>query len=64
MVGSDENTGSSQEQEEVHQEVKAQKEVIKKIPKNHKWWIMEAAKHARRKGEKIPHDFFHRFFED
>ena len=54
-------------QTEIQQISKTKKVIndyIKKIPKNHKWWIMEAAKHARRKGEKIPHDFFHRFFED
>jgi len=41
-------------------------EVIKeyiKFPKNFKPWILEAAKHARRRGENVPKDI-NRFFED
>ena len=51
VVGSDENTGSSQEQEEVYSEVKAQKEELEELREkiNHPR-IQEAIKHAKRAG--------------
>ena len=52
VVGSDENTGSSQEQEEVYSEVKAQKEELEELRKkfNHPK-IQNAIKHAIRAGD-------------
>ena len=52
VVGSDENTGPPQEQEEIHSEVEAQKKELEELRKkiNHPR-IQEAIKHAKRAGE-------------
>ena len=47
---------------EVPKEKIITKEIIKKLPKESKNWIMQAAKHAERRGEKIPKNF-DRFFD-
>ena len=52
--------------EEIQEDEVIEKEVIKeyvKLPKESKGWIMHAAKHARRRGDKIPNNI-NRFFED
>ena len=46
---------------EVPVEVKTQEKIIK-LPKNSKKWILEAAKHAKRRGDKVPEDL-NRFFD-
>jgi len=51
--------------EEIQEDEVIEKEVIKeyvKLPKESKGWIMQAAKHARRRGDKIPEDL-DRFFD-
>ena len=61
VVGSDENTGSPQEQEEVHSKTKTQEKIIK-LPKESKEWISTAAIHAKRAGKIVP-DNLDGFFE-
>jgi len=61
VVGSNESTRPTQEQEEIHPKVKTQEKIIK-LPKYTRSWIMEAAKHAKRRGSKIPENF-DRFFD-
>jgi len=61
VVGSIKDTKSTQKQEEIHSEVKTQEKIIK-LPGNTRSWIMEAAKHAERRGFKIPKNF-DRFFD-
>ena len=52
VVGSDENTRSSQEQEEVHSEVKTQEKELKELRKKlNNPRVKEAIKHAKRAGE-------------
>ena len=51
--------------EEIQEDEVIEKEVIKeyvKLPKESKGWIMQAAKHAGRRGDKIPEDL-DRFFD-
>jgi len=61
VVGSVKDTKPTQKQEEIHSEVKTQEKIIK-LPKNSKRWILEAAKHAKRRGDKVPEDL-NRFFD-
>ena len=52
-------------EEEVKKEVVIEKEVIKeyiKLPKETKGWIETAAKHAKRRGDKVPKNL-NRFFD-
>jgi len=52
--------------EEIQEDEVIEKEVIKeyvKLPKESKGWIIQAAKHAGRRGDKIPNNI-DRFFED
>jgi hypothetical protein len=51
--------------EEIQEDEVIEKEVIKeyvKLPKESKKWVLDAAKHARRRGDKIPEDL-DRFFD-
>ena len=61
VVGSTKDTKPPQKQKEIHSKVKTQEKIIK-LPKDSKEWILEAAKHAKRRGDKVPEDL-KRFFD-
>ena len=61
VVRSIKDTKPPQKQEKIHSKVKTQEKIVK-LPKDSKEWILEAAKHAKRRGDKVPEDL-NRFFD-